>query len=163
MFCVSLLFSSATSPFPQTLGLRSRLELSLPDHRAVAVIFQLECVFSAPIGRETMVRDLGGSAKPNANLQPRTGWHQPQHKPKWARKAGLIDVEGHACKQMCTERLRQRERNGDLSLSRLCSLTTWILCLEYHPLHFSSVSPRGNYCILGCKFSVNSQDWKGCR
>nr|XP_046253465.1 nephrocystin-4 [Scatophagus argus] len=47
--------SSATSSLPQTLGLRSSLELRLTNHRAVAVIFQLEYVFSAPIGRETML------------------------------------------------------------------------------------------------------------
>lgn len=57
----------------------------------------------------------------------------------------------------------QRERYSDLYSSCLCSLTTWTLCLEDHSLHFLSVSPRGNYCILGCKFSVNSQDWKGYR
>ncbi|KAI3357106.1 hypothetical protein L3Q82_015577 [Scortum barcoo] len=46
--------SSATSSLPQTLGLRSSLELRLTNHRALAIIFQLEYVFSAPIGRETM-------------------------------------------------------------------------------------------------------------
>uniref|UniRef100_A0A8C9X5S1 Nephrocystin 4 n=1 Tax=Sander lucioperca TaxID=283035 RepID=A0A8C9X5S1_SANLU len=47
--------SSATSSLPQTLGLRSSLELRLTNHQALAVVFQLECVFSAPIGRETML------------------------------------------------------------------------------------------------------------
>ncbi|XP_061625296.1 nephrocystin-4 isoform X3 [Phyllopteryx taeniolatus] len=47
--------SSAASSAPQTLGLRSNLELRLIDHQAVAVVFQLEYVFSAPIGRETML------------------------------------------------------------------------------------------------------------
>ncbi|KAM9350369.1 nephrocystin-4 [Symphorus nematophorus] len=47
--------SSATSSLPQTLGLRSSLELKLTNHRALAIIFQLEFVFSAPIGRETML------------------------------------------------------------------------------------------------------------
>ncbi|XP_053173093.1 nephrocystin-4 [Scomber japonicus] len=47
--------SSATSPLPQTLTLRSNLELRLTNHQALAVIFQLEYVFSAPIGRETML------------------------------------------------------------------------------------------------------------
>ncbi|XP_047466710.1 nephrocystin-4-like isoform X2 [Mugil cephalus] len=46
---------SATSPLPQTLGLRSSLELRLTNHQALAIIFQLEYVFSAPIGRETML------------------------------------------------------------------------------------------------------------
>ncbi|KAM7404388.1 hypothetical protein PAMP_011736 [Pampus punctatissimus] len=46
--------SSATSSLPQTLGLRSNLDLRLTNHQALAVIFQLEYVFSAPIGRETM-------------------------------------------------------------------------------------------------------------
>ncbi|XP_076022240.1 nephrocystin-4 [Genypterus blacodes] len=39
----------------QFLGLRSNLELKLIDHKALAIIFQLEYVFSAPIGRETML------------------------------------------------------------------------------------------------------------
>ncbi|XP_070825596.1 nephrocystin-4 [Chaetodon trifascialis] len=47
--------SSATSSLPQTLGLRSSLELRLTNHPALAIIFQLECVFSVPIGRETML------------------------------------------------------------------------------------------------------------
>ncbi|CAK6954991.1 nephrocystin-4 [Scomber scombrus] len=47
--------SSATSSLPQTLALRSNLELQLTNHQALAVIFQLEYVFSAPIGRETML------------------------------------------------------------------------------------------------------------
>ncbi|XP_038579550.1 nephrocystin-4 isoform X3 [Micropterus salmoides] len=47
--------SAATSSLPQTLGLRSSLELRLTNHRAVAIVFQLEWVFSAPIGRETML------------------------------------------------------------------------------------------------------------
>ncbi|XP_034731405.1 nephrocystin-4 isoform X2 [Etheostoma cragini] len=47
--------SSATSSLPQTLGLRSSLELRLTNHQALAVVFQLEYVFSAPIGRETML------------------------------------------------------------------------------------------------------------
>ncbi|XP_054625915.1 nephrocystin-4-like isoform X3 [Dunckerocampus dactyliophorus] len=47
---------SSTAPsVPQTLGLRSNLELRLINHEAIAVIFQLEYVFSAPIGRETML------------------------------------------------------------------------------------------------------------
>ncbi|KAK5623749.1 hypothetical protein CRENBAI_006760 [Crenichthys baileyi] len=46
--------SSATSPCPQMLGLRSSLEIKLPNNQALAIVFQLEYVFSAPIGRETM-------------------------------------------------------------------------------------------------------------
>uniref|UniRef100_A0A8C6UFG7 Nephrocystin 4 n=1 Tax=Neogobius melanostomus TaxID=47308 RepID=A0A8C6UFG7_9GOBI len=45
-----------TSP-PQKLGLRSSLQLTLINHPAVAIVFQLEYVFSAPIGRETVVSD----------------------------------------------------------------------------------------------------------
>ncbi|XP_035511725.1 nephrocystin-4 [Morone saxatilis] len=47
--------SSLTSSLPQTLGLRSSLELRLSNHPALAIVFQLEFVFSAPIGRETML------------------------------------------------------------------------------------------------------------
>ncbi|XP_055079137.1 nephrocystin-4-like [Periophthalmus magnuspinnatus] len=39
----------------QKLALRSSLQLSLLHHPAVAIIFQLEYVFSAPIGKETML------------------------------------------------------------------------------------------------------------
>uniref|UniRef100_A0A3Q4HZB7 Nephrocystin 4 n=1 Tax=Neolamprologus brichardi TaxID=32507 RepID=A0A3Q4HZB7_NEOBR len=53
--CVSLcFFFSSTSSQPQILGLRSSLELRLTNHQALAIIFQLEYVFSTPIGRETM-------------------------------------------------------------------------------------------------------------
>lgn len=56
--CVSLcFFFSSTSSLPQILGLRSSLELRLTNHQALAIIFQLEYVFSTPIGRETMVRE----------------------------------------------------------------------------------------------------------
>ncbi|KAG8002845.1 Nephrocystin-4 [Nibea albiflora] len=47
--------SLTASSLPQTLGLRSSLELRLTNHRALAIVFQLEFVFSAPIGRETML------------------------------------------------------------------------------------------------------------
>ncbi|XP_068454179.1 nephrocystin-4 isoform X2 [Clinocottus analis] len=47
--------SSALSTLPQTLGLRKSLELRLTNHHALAIVFQLEYVFSAPIGRETML------------------------------------------------------------------------------------------------------------
>ncbi|XP_047228161.1 nephrocystin-4-like isoform X4 [Girardinichthys multiradiatus] len=47
--------SSATSPRPQMLGLRSSLEIKLANNQALAIVFQLEYVFSAPIGRETML------------------------------------------------------------------------------------------------------------
>ncbi|XP_077371018.1 nephrocystin-4 isoform X2 [Festucalex cinctus] len=47
--------SSAASWAPQMLGLRSNLEVKLINHQAIAVVFQLEYVFSAPIGRETML------------------------------------------------------------------------------------------------------------
>ncbi|XP_029292047.1 nephrocystin-4 isoform X2 [Cottoperca gobio] len=47
--------SSATSSLPQMLGLRSSLELRMTNHQALAIVFQLEFVFTAPIGRETML------------------------------------------------------------------------------------------------------------
>ncbi|XP_061830665.1 nephrocystin-4 isoform X2 [Nerophis lumbriciformis] len=55
--------SLTVSSVPQTLGLRSNLELKLFNHQAIAVIFQLEYVFSAPIGRETM---LSATSTPRA-------------------------------------------------------------------------------------------------
>ncbi|XP_062419560.1 nephrocystin-4 isoform X3 [Pungitius pungitius] len=44
---------SATSTLPHMLGLRGSLELMLTNHHALAIVFQLEWVFSAPMGRET--------------------------------------------------------------------------------------------------------------
>ncbi|CAJ1055521.1 nephrocystin-4 [Xyrichtys novacula] len=46
---------NSSSTLPQTLGLRSSLELRLANHNALAIVFQLEYVFSAPIGPETML------------------------------------------------------------------------------------------------------------
>ncbi|KAM8864014.1 nephrocystin-4 isoform 2-T2 [Spinachia spinachia] len=46
---------SATSTLPHMLGLRGSLELKLTNHHALAIVFQLEWVFSAPMGRETML------------------------------------------------------------------------------------------------------------
>ncbi|KAM9786039.1 nephrocystin-4 [Neosynchiropus ocellatus] len=46
---------------PQTLSLRSSLELQLTNHKALAIVFQLEYVFSAPIGRETMLSSTSTS------------------------------------------------------------------------------------------------------
>ncbi|CAB1422934.1 unnamed protein product, partial [Pleuronectes platessa] len=43
------------------LGLRSSLELKMTNHQALAIVFQLEHVFSAPIGRETMLSATSSS------------------------------------------------------------------------------------------------------
>ncbi|XP_047186892.1 nephrocystin-4 isoform X2 [Scophthalmus maximus] len=53
--------SSAPSSLPQVLGLRSSLELKVTNHQALAIVFQLEYVFSAPIGRETMLSATSSS------------------------------------------------------------------------------------------------------
>ncbi|KAM3617205.1 uncharacterized protein V6R79_003322 [Siganus canaliculatus] len=55
--------SSSPSSRPLRLGLRSNLELMLANHSALAIVFQLEYVFSAPIGRETM---LSATSTPRA-------------------------------------------------------------------------------------------------
>lgn len=55
---VLLFFSSSSDS--QMLELRSSLELRLANHRAMAIVFQLEYVFSAPIGQEMMVRVVRG-------------------------------------------------------------------------------------------------------
>lgn len=52
---VSLCSLLSSSTLSQTLGLRSSLELRLANHPALAIVFQLEYVFSAPVGPETMV------------------------------------------------------------------------------------------------------------
>ncbi|XP_030279502.1 nephrocystin-4 [Sparus aurata] len=51
---------TASAP-PQMLGLRSNLDLRLTNHQALAIVFQLEFVFSAPIGRETMLSTISTS------------------------------------------------------------------------------------------------------
>ncbi|XP_065817624.1 nephrocystin-4-like isoform X2 [Labrus bergylta] len=51
----STLIKDSSSTLSQTLGLRSSLELRLANHHALAIVFQLEYVFSAPIGPETML------------------------------------------------------------------------------------------------------------
>lgn len=51
-------FSSGAASPPQMLGLRSSLELKLANDQGLAIAFQLEYVFSAPIGRETTVRGM---------------------------------------------------------------------------------------------------------
>ncbi|XP_056895840.1 nephrocystin-4 isoform X2 [Takifugu flavidus] len=56
----SLLRDSLSSDL-QTLGLRSSLELRLADHRAMAIVFQLEYVFSAPFGQELMLTATASS------------------------------------------------------------------------------------------------------
>ncbi|XP_058498816.1 nephrocystin-4 isoform X1 [Solea solea] len=53
--------SSAASSPSDMLSLRSSLELKLTNHQALAVVFQLEYVFSAPIGRETMLSATSSS------------------------------------------------------------------------------------------------------
>ncbi|XP_028309710.1 nephrocystin-4 isoform X2 [Gouania willdenowi] len=51
----SLKNSLSGSILPQKLGLRSSLELKLPNHPALAIVLQLEYVFSGPIGKQTML------------------------------------------------------------------------------------------------------------
>lgn len=64
MTCLqNLFFSSSSSSDLQTLGLRSSLELRLANHRAIAIVFQLEYVFSAPFGQELMVSVLTEGAQ----------------------------------------------------------------------------------------------------
>ncbi|KAF7645411.1 hypothetical protein LDENG_00204890, partial [Lucifuga dentata] len=50
--------SLALTSLHQVLGLRSSLDLKLTNHKALAIVFQLEYVFFAPIGRETTVREM---------------------------------------------------------------------------------------------------------
>ncbi|GAA6223460.1 nephrocystin-4 isoform X1 [Lates japonicus] len=57
----TLVKDSSAPSLPQILGLRSSLELKLTNHQALAVVFQLEYVFSAPIGRETMLSTTSSS------------------------------------------------------------------------------------------------------
>lgn len=56
--------SSAASSLPQTLCLRSSLEIKLISHQALAIVFQLEYVFSTPIGRETTVNWTHTNTRP---------------------------------------------------------------------------------------------------
>lgn len=113
VFCFFLLFSSTTSSLAQTLHLRSSLELRLANHQAMAIVFQLEYVFSAPIGQEMMVRsrDWGENLILVLNAGSRLNsfpW-QPKMSFKvalllWNPKAqNTIDVERHAHMHAYTE------------------------------------------------------------
>ncbi|XP_068996767.1 nephrocystin-4 isoform X2 [Embiotoca jacksoni] len=88
--------SSATASRPQTLGLRSSLELRLTNHQALAIVFQLEYVFSAAIGRETTLSAT--SASRAAFLQSlRWGiWCPFQEPADWKREEIQLVLQGGA-------------------------------------------------------------------
>ncbi|KAM7410975.1 hypothetical protein PAMA_021103 [Pampus argenteus] len=88
--------SSATSSLPQTLGLRSNLELRLTNHQALAVIFQLEYVFSAPIGRETMLSATSTSRAAFLQCLRWGIWCPFQDSADWKREEIQLVLQGGA-------------------------------------------------------------------
>lgn len=62
---ICVVFSSSSEL--QALGLRSSLDLRLANHRAMAIAFQLEYVFSVPIGQELTVSVLRWGSKRSAH------------------------------------------------------------------------------------------------
>ncbi|KAF0036771.1 hypothetical protein F2P81_012083 [Scophthalmus maximus] len=115
--------SSAPSSLPQVLGLRSSLELKMTNHQALAIVFQLEYVFSAPIGRETMMNYI------DRRRAPVVGRHIPQGSHFQIQGAALINRSWHAPFVVIAEfasilSVNTSEQSFDLSrahfMSRVC-------------------------------------------
>lgn len=157
--------STATSPPPQTLGLRSSLELRLASHSALAIVFQLECVFSAPVGRETMVRSLNRVL----NFNPPT-------RPGLSSAAGQCDL--HTCsaplqlkaglhnngfRKTHAHAARKRQRETLLSFLRPAFVLSppgshpWGIVQSISCQCLPEEITEG---ILAYKFRVNRQGWK---
>ncbi|XP_044066903.1 nephrocystin-4 isoform X1 [Siniperca chuatsi] len=81
---------------PQTLGLRSSLELRLTNHRALAIVFQLECVFSAPIGRDTMLSATSTSRAAFLQCLRWGIWCPFQEPADWKREEIQLVLQGGA-------------------------------------------------------------------
>ncbi|XP_028265660.1 nephrocystin-4 [Parambassis ranga] len=88
--------STATSPLPQMLGLRSSLELQLTNHRALAIIFQLEYVFSAPVGRDTMLSATSTSRAAFLQCLRWGIWCPFQEPAEWKGKEIQLVLQGGA-------------------------------------------------------------------
>ncbi|XP_023120298.2 nephrocystin-4 isoform X2 [Amphiprion ocellaris] len=88
--------SSASSSLPQMLGLRSSLELRLTNHQALAVVFQLEYVFSAPIGRETMLSATSTSRAAFLQCLRWGIWCPFQEPVDWKREEIRLVLQGGA-------------------------------------------------------------------
>ncbi|XP_068161997.1 LOW QUALITY PROTEIN: nephrocystin-4 [Antennarius striatus] len=88
--------SLTTSNLPQKLGLRSSLELNLTNHRAFAIIFQLEFVFSAPIGQE-MTLSATSTSRASFMQCIRWGiWFPFQEPADWKREEVQLFLQGGA-------------------------------------------------------------------
>ncbi|XP_027144584.1 nephrocystin-4 isoform X3 [Larimichthys crocea] len=88
--------SLTTSSLPQMLGLRSSLELRLTNHRALAIVFQLEFVFSAPIGRETMLSTTSTSRAAFLQCLRWGIWCPFQEPADWKGKEVQLVLQGGA-------------------------------------------------------------------
>ncbi|KAK2851127.1 hypothetical protein Q5P01_007403 [Channa striata] len=88
--------SSATSGLPQILCLRSSLELKLTNHQASAIVFQLEYVFSAPIGRETMLSATSTSRAAFLQCLRWGIWCPFQEPADWKREEIQLVLQGGA-------------------------------------------------------------------
>ncbi|TMS16692.1 Nephrocystin-4 [Larimichthys crocea] len=78
------------------LGLRSSLELRLTNHRALAIVFQLEFVFSAPIGRETMLSTTSTSRAAFLQCLRWGIWCPFQEPADWKGKEVQLVLQGGA-------------------------------------------------------------------
>uniref|UniRef100_A0A3Q1FIN0 Uncharacterized protein n=2 Tax=Acanthochromis polyacanthus TaxID=80966 RepID=A0A3Q1FIN0_9TELE len=88
--------SLTSSSLPQMLGLRSSLELRLTNHQALAVGFQLEYVFSAPIGRETMLSATSTSRAAFLQCLRWGIWCPFQEPVDWKREEIQLVLQGGA-------------------------------------------------------------------
>ncbi|KAM9855195.1 nephrocystin-4 [Aulostomus maculatus] len=88
--------SSATSSAPLTLGLRSSLEIQLTNHQALAITFQLEYVFSAPIGREARLPTTSTSRAAFLQCLRWGIWYPFQESADWKGKDIQLVLQGGA-------------------------------------------------------------------
>ncbi|KAF3696625.1 Nephrocystin-4 [Channa argus] len=88
--------SSATSALPQVLCLRSSLELKLTNHETLAIVFQLEYVFSAPIGRESVLSATSTSRAAFLQCLRWGIWCPFQQPADWKREEIQLVLQGGA-------------------------------------------------------------------
>uniref|UniRef100_UPI0037E876E4 nephrocystin-4 n=1 Tax=Semicossyphus pulcher TaxID=241346 RepID=UPI0037E876E4 len=92
----STLVKDSSSTLPQTLGLRSSLELRLANHHALAIVFQLEYVFSAPIGPETMLSTTSTSRAAFLQCLRWRAWCPFQEPAEWMGEEIKLVLQGGA-------------------------------------------------------------------
>ncbi|XP_029012170.1 nephrocystin-4 isoform X3 [Betta splendens] len=88
--------STVTSSLPHVLCLRSSLEVKLVNHQALAIVFQLEYVFSTPIGRETTLSATFTSRAAFLQCLRWGIWCPFQEPADWKGKEIQLDLRGGA-------------------------------------------------------------------